>query len=202
MAEPQTLAGGPEIARRTIRRWRRAFLGIYLTVTVGAGLLALLSMLSVHLGVRELIPVAAGGPVIRATANEPKELRACHRELERLLLSLHEETFVMQGRALKYKIDPAAEWHNWSNAWRGRWQTVQRRCRLRELGGAGVSKEIDRMAAIHDGLGELQLSYTGVMDRFLERYVDRLRRLRADLTAVRDMIDHRSAGAGRPSGTR
>jgi hypothetical protein len=183
---------------RTVRRWRKAFYSLYLTFTVLAGLWALLSLLSVHCGWQSMAALGAAaarrGPRISASADNPHELRDCHRRLERLLTDLHQETFTLQARALKHrKTDPAAEWRNWSKAWRARWRELDRRCRLSELSGSGKSKEIDRMHAIHSVLAELQLGYSGIVDRFVERFADRLRGLRKDLAAVRAMIDQRRA---------
>ncbi|MFH1130039.1 MAG: hypothetical protein V1754_01810, partial [Pseudomonadota bacterium] len=94
--------------------------------------------------------------------------------------------------ALKYDTDPATEWRNWSGGWRFRWRALNRRCRLNQLAGAGVSEEIDKMYEIHSSLAELQLSYTDVMDRFVEQYVERLQKLRLELKEVRSMIDRRN----------
>jgi hypothetical protein len=55
------------------------------------------------------------------------------------------------------------------------------------------------MAAIHSTLAELQRSYSGVMDRFIETYSDRLRKLRKDLSEVRALIDRRKAPRAGPS---
>ncbi|MCA9673326.1 MAG: hypothetical protein KC503_47375 [Myxococcales bacterium] len=198
MGETQQKEPSAEAApssEQTVRRWRKAFYSIYLAFTVLAGLWALLSMLSVHCGWRPPSAAAAlRGPRIINKGDNPDELRRCHQRLERLLTDLHHKTFTLQARTLKYpKIDPAVEWRNWSKAWRARWRELDRRCRLSELAGSGKSKEIDRMQAIHRVLAELQLGYSGVVDRFVERFADRLRGLRKDLAAVRAMIDQRGA---------
>jgi hypothetical protein len=178
---------------RTVRNWRRLFTGFYLFFTVGATLCALLSILSVHCGLRR--PERIAGDRISDTANKPEELRSCHRQLEALLAELHEASFSLQTEALKYKMEPVVEWRNWSESWRHRWEAVGVRCRLRELAGAGVSPALNRMEGVHAELAELQLAYSDVAERFVDGYVERLRRLRADLTEVRGLIDSQRAPA-------
>lgn len=185
---------------RTVRRWRRIFLGLYLAFTVGAALLGFFSILAYQLGANRL-PVHTGRQ-ISARANNPWELRDCHQRLERLATDLHKETFTLQSQALKFETDPAVEWRNWSVQWQHRWQQLDHRCRLSELSVQGVSAEIDKMAAIHRSLDELQLSYSGVVNTFVERYVERLRTLRSELTQVRGMIDRRKPGATPPNATK
>jgi hypothetical protein len=180
----------PSDADPTVRRWKRILLGIYLLFTGVAVIWAFASLVAFNCG-GHAVPVK--GPRISPAADNPKELRACHKKLERLLTDLHEETFALQANALRYRTDPAAEWRNWSEAWKLRWQALRWRCRLDELGGSGVSPAIDQMAAIHAALEELRLSYTGLVDTFIERYTERLQNLRKDLAAVRTTIDRRHA---------
>ena len=182
--------------QRTIRRWRRAFLAIYLVFTFGAVVLTGVSVLAVTFGGAPLPPVK--GPRIDERGAKPDEIRACHRSLERLLTDLHHETFAIQAKALRYDTDPATEWRNWSQAWNGRWRTLDWRCRFSELSGRGMPA-IDRMAAIHSTLAELERSYSGVMDRFIETYSDRLRKLRRDLSELRSMIDRGKGPSVGPS---
>lgn len=185
-------------SEKTVRLWRRIFLGLYLAFTLGACLLAILSILAYQLGAHE--PPVKRGRRIMASADNPKELRDCHRRLERLATELHKETFTLQINALKFKhMDPATEWRNWSTGWKHRWRRLDYRCRLSDLSDQGVSTEIDKMAAIHRSLDDLQLSYSGVVNTFVERYVDRLRRLRSELTGVRGLIDRRKQRVLRPS---
>lgn len=186
---------------RTVRAWRRLFIGVYLVFTAGATLVALLSILAVHCGFRT--PPKIKGDRISARGDKPEELRSCHKELVELLGELHNKSFALQADVLKYKVEPVAEWRNWSASWRHRWEAVGVRCRLADLAGTGVSAPIDRMEGIHAALAELQLAYTDVAERFIEGYVERMRQLRADLAAVRRMIDsrrHASAGAARRDG--
>jgi len=188
-----------EIQERTVRRWRHLFTGIYLVITVGAVLWVLLSILALHCG--HYRPALAG-PKIGARADDPKELRRCQRDVERLLVDLNEETFKLQGRALRYEFDPDAEWRNWSYAWRHRWQAVARRCRLGE--GEVGSPELEELESVHAVLAELELSYGEVIERFVERHLHRIRQLRGQLERVQEMIDRRERrrrrrGAAAPS---
>jgi hypothetical protein len=159
---------------------------IYVIFTGSATTLVLASIAAVHCGIE---PAPVDGPQISARGDNPQELRRCQRDLARLLSDLHHETFQLQRTALKYDIDPATEWHAWSRGWRYRWRALDRRCRLSELESSQDSPAIGKMYRIHSAMAELQLSYTGVMDRFVEKYVQRLRNLRRELGAVRDMID-------------
>jgi hypothetical protein len=191
--------GPADSSEKTVRLWRRIFLGLYLTFTLGVCLLAFLSILAYQLGAHE--PPVKRGRRIMASADNPKELRDCHKRLERLATELHKETFTLQIKALKFKRnDPATEWRNWSTGWKHRWRRLNYRCRLSELSGQGISTEIDKMAAIHRSLDDLQLSYSGVVNTFVERYVDRLRRLRSELTGVRGLIDRRKHQGVAPTG--
>jgi hypothetical protein len=169
--------------------------------TFGAVVLTAVSVLAVTFG-DPLPPVK--GVRIGEQGDNPDEIRACHHELERLLTDLHNETFAIQTKALRFDTDPATEWRNWSEAWRGRWRNLDWRCRLSQLSGRG-KPVFDRMAAIHSTLAELQRSYSGVMDRFIDTYSDRLRRLRKDLSEVRSMIDrerHRDTPSEHTGATR
>jgi hypothetical protein len=177
----------PTTAEQIIRRWKRIFLGIYLSFTVVVCLLTLLSILVVHCGGR---PAPLTGPRITERA-KPDEIRSCHRDLERLATDLHRETFSIQAKALRYETDPATEWRNWSGAWQNSWRSLGWRCRLQD--DQGGNPALEKMASIHGALRDLQHSYSGVMDRFMESYAQRLRRVRRELTDVRTMID-RHAG--------
>jgi hypothetical protein len=179
-------------AAKTVRRWRRAFLGIYLAFTFGAVLVAFMSTLAVHCGGRSLASLPHHkGPRIRTDAADPNELRGCQAELDRLLRELHREAFTVQQKALRFDTDPASEWTNWSAAWRARWQALDYRCRFSEGGGKTRSPEIDKMANIHKALEELQFAYSGLVSSFAGTYVDRLRHLRSQLQEVRESIDRR-----------
>lgn len=171
---------------RTVRRWRRAFFGIYLAFTFAAVVLTFFSVLAVQCGWHTPLPT---GPQIDPNGNNPAELRTCHRDLDRLLRDLHKEAFTVQARALRFDTNPATEWRDWSRQWQLRWRTIAWRCRFRELAGQGTSPAIDRMAAVHSALDELHLAYSGQVDRFIEAYVQRLRKLSKELGEVRATID-------------
>jgi hypothetical protein len=190
----------PSSQERTIRRWKRAFFGIYLAFTMSAAGLAFFSVLAVHCGWQ---PPPAAGPQISTNADNPAELRTCHRDLDRLLRDLHKEAFTVQARALRFDTNPATEWRDWSKQWQLRWRTLAWRCRFRELAGQGVSPAIDQMAAVHTALDELHLGYSSQVDRFVDAYVQRLRKLSKELGEVRATIDQRSrrhAAAPSPAG--
>jgi hypothetical protein len=179
----------PSPQERTVRRWKRAFFGIYLAFTFAAAALAFFSVLSVHCGWHSTPPA---GPQISPGADRPEELRTCHRDLDRLLRDLHKEAFTVQARALRFDTNPATEWRDWSKQWQLRWRTIAWRCRFRELAGQGMSPAIDQMAAVHTALDELHLGYSGQVDRFVDAYVQRLRKLSKELGEVRATIDRRS----------
>lgn len=196
--QPPALTDDPRAAR-TVQRWRRAFLGLYLAFTLGAVLVAFFSVLAVHCGGH-----AAGmrGPRIREDGSDAKELRACQADLDRLLRDLHHEAFTVQARALRFDTDPATEWQNWSAAWRKRWQVLDYRCRLQELSGRTATPEIEKMASVHRALDELQFAYGGLVSRFAGTYVERLRGLRDQLEDIRKMIDRRRPRPGAGPETR
>lgn len=172
------------------RLGRKILLWSYVTFTGLIALWTLLSVVQVHAGFHKP-KLHFKGPKISPRADKPKELRRCHRDVERLLRELHDQTFALQAKALKYDINPATEWRNWAQAWRMRWSLVDSRCRLRELSGSGTSKEIDALYGVHDALSELQLSYTDVMDRFVERFARRLREQQRRLERVNKQIESR-----------
>jgi len=165
------------------------FFGFYLAFTGIAAAWSFASLVAFNFGIRTK-PVK--GPRISADAANVKELRSCNKKLERLLKDLHKETFKLQGQALKFRTDPAAEWRYWAEGWRVRWNAVAYKCRLGELSGQGINEAIDKMAEIHSALDELQLSYTGLVDKFIERYVERLRKLHADLDMVHQSIERQA----------
>jgi hypothetical protein len=174
-----------EQARRIISRWRKLFLGIYLFFVVVSVLVTFFSVLAFHLGVHK-VPVK--GTRIAAAADDPKELRDCHKRLSRLMTDLHKETLSLLAHSQRFETHPAKAWEDWSRDWRHRWRVLDHHCRLSEVTG---SPEIDKMARIHQALDELHISYTGVVKNFAERYVDRLRSLRDEVASVRAMIDRR-----------
>ncbi len=88
------MPGPADSSEKTVRLWRRIFLGLYLAFTLGACLLAFLSILAYQLGAHE--PPVKRGRRIMASADNPKELRDCHKRLERLATELHKETFTLQ----------------------------------------------------------------------------------------------------------
>jgi|GEM_PF-5645696 len=175
-------------AAPTIRRWRRIFTGIYIAFCATTAVVLLASILVVRFADH---PVSTQAKQIDITGTVAKELRRCHRDLDRLLVDLHKETFDLQTRALQFDINPATEWRNWSRVWRLRWRTLSHRCRLSELSNSNTNPEITKMYQIHSAISELQWSYTVVMERFVDRHMDRLRALRRDLAVVRKMIDRR-----------
>lgn len=183
------MAPGPTRDDRTINRWKRTFLGTYLAFTLGAVFLAFFSILAVQCGAR---PVSPRGPRIGESANSPAELRQCHHDLERLLADLHREAFTVQAKALRFNTDPASEWRNWSAAWELRWRSLDWRCRFGDLAGTQKIPEIERMAAVHATLEELHLSYSGLVDRFVDTYAARLHKMRTELSEIRTLIDRRS----------
>lgn len=186
-------------AERIIRRWRRLFLGVYLAFVVAAALVTFVSVVSVHAGVYE-VPVT--GTRIDPKANNPRDLRWCEKRLSRLLTGLHRETFTLLARTQRFDTHPATEWDNWSRDWRHRWKVLGYRCRLSELAGQGVAPEIDKMANVHAALDELHISYTGVVQNYADRYVDRLRKLMEEVAEVRTMIDRRRRRSSKPGATK
>ncbi len=158
-----------------------------------------ISVLAVHCGFSRSEPVFRERQ-IKATADDPKELRRCHGDVVRLLSKLHRESSQIQARALKYKSAPAVEWRSWSRAWRRRWQVVNHRCRLSELGGKGKSVVLDKLYEVHQELDKLQHAYDGVIHRYIKHHARRLKRLRGTLRAIRDTIERRKAKAALGSG--
>jgi len=186
-------------AQRIISRWRKVFLGIYLAFVMGSVVVVFVSLMAVHCGVYR-VPIV-GGKRIAEGGRNPIELRDCHRRLASLLTDLHRETFTLLGRAQRFATEPATEWRNWTRDWRHRWRLLDYRCRLSELSGRDTSPAIDKMAHIHAALDELHISYTGVVNNFAERYVDRLRGLKQEVDAARAIIDKQQRRSHRPGAT-
>jgi hypothetical protein len=180
------LSPQPEAAAKKIRRWRKIFLGIYIAFTSSAIVLTFLSILVYHWGGR---PFPVHGPQISFHGNNPEELRSCLNDLNRLLSDLHKETFTVQARALRFDTDPETEWRNWSADWKLRWQSLRWRCRLEQQSDESTTPIIKRMAKIHLDLEELQFSYGGVVDKFVNRYIERLRNMRSELSSIHALID-------------
>ena len=138
------------------------------------------------------------GPRIKATADDPKQLRKCLKNLKRLLDDFEKESLTLQGRALKYDMNPAAEWRNWSKRWKTRGVKLGWRCRLNELLGTDTSPVIDKMAEVHLALNDLHSSTSSVVVGYMEHYVKRLRTLRKKMSAVRTMVDRQDPRKRRP----
>lgn len=170
-----------------VRRWRIGVQAAHLAGTIALCAWVVASVVATHAGAYESRP-AASEPRISSSADNPEELSDCQIRLQRLLNELHQEAFTLQARAVRFGFDPAGEWANWTEAWRWRWQLVAHRCRLDELANQGVSPALDLLAEVHRALSELQVSYTEVVDRFVDRYLERLRHLNQQLTRARALI--------------
>ena len=193
------MSTSPEQRPRAARIGRKMGWGVSLGITAVASVWSFISVLAVHCGFSGEKPVVVGWR-ITPSADKPAELRRCHRYVAGLLRDLHKESYDLQARSLKFDIDTAAEWRNWSAAWGRRWTAVGRRCRLKELSGTGKSPTIDAPNDVHQELDRLRHAYDGVMARYVEHHARRLKRLRRTLTSIRNTIDRRShrKGAGRP----
>ncbi len=170
-------------------------MGVYLVFTLTIAAWTTASLVAANFGKR---PVTIKGPRIKVTADDPKELRKCFKHLRRLLDDFEKESLTLQSRALKYDMNPDAEWTNWSQRWKVRGNKLSFRCRLDELSGADVNPAIDSMSEIHLALGELHTSSTSVVKGYMGHYVKRLRTLRKKMSAVRTMVDRQHPKKRRP----
>ena len=170
-------------------------MGVYLVFTLAIVAWTTASLVVANFGDRRGEPK---GPRIRASANNPKELRKCLEILKRLLDDFEKEPLTLQGRALKYDMNPAAEWRNWSKRWKMRGVKLDWRCRLNELSGTDTNKVIDKMADVHLALNDLHTSTTSMVGEYMDHYVKRLRTLRKKMSAVRTMVDRQDPRKRRP----
>ncbi len=161
-------------------------MGVYLLFTLVIVVWTTASLVMANFGGRT---PGHKGPRIKATADDPKQLRKCIKNLTRLLDDFEKESLTLQGRALKYDMNATAEWRNWSERWKTRGNKLSYRCRLDELSGNDVNPAIDQMAEIHLALGDLHTSTTSVVNGYMETYVKRLRTLRKKMSAVRTTVD-------------
>lgn len=187
-----------EEVQRKVRRWRRLFQSVYFALTIALCVWTLASLLAVRLGLRAP-EVKLHRPMIHASGADPAELRSCANEVDALLTDLFNETSSLAGTAIKYKVPPNVEWKDWAAAWRHRWNRTDRRCRLSEVGGTGAVPELDILRQVHEELDQLELGYGEVVDRFLDRFVERLRRLRAEIAHARELIERRRGKKPRAS---
>ena len=179
----------------TVRLWKRLLIGVYLVFTLFIVAWTTASLVVANFGEPT---VKLKGPRIKASADDPKELRKCIKNLQRLLDDFEKESLTLQGRALKYDMNPDAEWSNWSERWKMRGNKLSYRCRLDELSGAEVNPAIDKMAEVHLALGDLHNSSTSVVKGYMGQYVKRLRTLRKKMSAVRTMVDQQHPKKRRP----
>jgi hypothetical protein len=170
---------------KTVRLWRRIFIAIYSTFTAAVVGLGYISIILFHCGER---PRSQHGPQIGVHKDNSEELLACHRDLMRLLTDLHKEAFSLQARSLRLSMDPTAEWENWSSDWKLRWENIGWRCRLSDGESQKNNVIIEQMATIHGELENLQLSYSGLVHNFTEKYLARLQNLMHELSSLRAMI--------------
>ena len=152
--------------------------------------LAVVLWVSGTLIVANFAPPAAElkGRRIKPTGDDPRELRRCLGRLARLLDDFERESLTLQGKALKYDMNPVTEWQNWSRRWKMRGRRLEYRCRFRELSGS-KNQAVNDMAEIHLALNDLHVTSTSVVSSYMEQYVIRLRTLRKKMTAVRTTID-------------
>lgn len=167
---------------------KKAGMYVYILLTCAATLWVFISVLAVHCGFSRTQPMVKGKQ-IDAKASNLKEIRHCHRQIESLLENLHRETLLIQTRALKFNTNPQAEWKNWSEAWRAKWNVIDHKCRLNELHGRDTHTTIDSLYDVHKELAKLERAYNGVMDRFIHHHVDRLVKLRNKLRVIRNTIE-------------
>jgi hypothetical protein len=72
-----------------------------------------------------------------------------------------------------------------------RHREVGERCRFAELRGSGLGVAYDRMAYVHDDLGDLQRAYGVLLDRFIRKQASTVDRMRRDLELSKSLLDKR-----------
>lgn len=112
----------------------------------------------------------------------PAQVLRCEKDLRALVEDLHRKVFAVQTAELERKTEMRRVWDRFVDRWRDRWTEVGRRCRLADTGGSAA---LDRLADAHAQIDELATAYGGLLDSFENRYVDRLRAIRAALDDAR-----------------
>lgn len=166
-----------------LRRWRRAFTGLYLTYTLGACVLAFFSIL---LSLTREHAVKLRGPEIRP--DNARHVLVCERDLGILLEDLHKQVFSLQAHALAEDRDLRREWARYDKGWRERWGEVGRRCRLAEFASDARHPALGFLAQAHAEMDELAHVYTGLVDTFADRQEERLQSVRHKLRSARKAL--------------
>ncbi len=148
-----------------------AFGSIYLLVSVGVGLYRN----------RHAIPV--GNQVSVTVSHE--EMVSCYSELRDIAVGLRK--YLERSHHLLASDDPdeMQRWANEGEVWRAQWVSLGQRCRLTDGSRAHPRRrEMEAMAAAHDELGSIRVTYTEALKRFAKDLAPRLGRLDRRLEKV------------------
>ena len=173
----------------SLRRWRRAFTGVYLTYTLGA---CVLTFLSILLSLTREHAVKLQGPEIRP--DNARHVLICERDLGILLEDLHKKAFSLQEHALPESRDLRREWARYTKTWRERWGEVGRRCRLAEFASDPTHPALELLAQAHAEMDELAHVYSGMVQSFVDRQEERLQSVRHKLRSAREALRTGKAG--------
>jgi len=167
------------------RQYRRLVNWTILSV-IALGSLYLLLSVSVSL-YRRRHAIPAGDQVSAVVSNA--EMASCFGELRDVSVALRKYLERSHHLLADDDADELQRWADEGAVWRAQWRGLGQRCRF--VSGtrpAAARKQMDAMAAAHEELGNIQITYTEALKRFAKDLVPRLGRLDRSLTKIGEAI--------------
>ena len=106
-----------------------------------------------------------------------KEISGCFEDLRDVSVALEkhlENAYHLLGG---YDSEEARRWSREGEVWRNRWRVFGERCRLVEMRPTPTNKDLEAMAAAHQELGSIQITYSQELLRFGSELAPRLDRI-------------------------
>lgn len=161
-------------------------------VLVGLGTLYLMVSVIVNLvRQRNVVLEDRISPALTST-----EIRGCFHDLHDVSLALEkhlENAYHLLGG---YDSEEARRWSDEGQVWRNRWRVLGERCRLLDHRPSPPNKDIEVMAAAHEEMGSIQITYSRELLRFGSELAPRLDRLNRRV----EQIGEHLAEPGPPTG--
>jgi hypothetical protein len=175
------------------RQYRRLVSWTTLSI-IALGSLYLLLSVSVSLyRRRHALPA---GDEISARVSK-REMASCFSELRDVSVALRKYLERSHHLLANDDADELQRWADEGAVWRAQWVGLGRRCRLvAETRPTPALREIEAMAAAHEELGSIQITYTEALKRFAKDLVPRLGRIDRRLEKLGEAIGM----TGSPSG--
>jgi hypothetical protein len=151
------------------------FGSVFLLVSVGVGLYR-------H---RHAIP--AGDPISAMVSQT--EMASCYDELRNVTVGLHKYLERSHHLLASEGAEEMQRWADEGEVWQAQWLSLGQRCRFNDGQRPGPQRrEMEAMAAAHQELGNIRITYTEALKRFARDLAPRLGRLDKRLAKVGESL--------------